>query len=53
MSEYTELYLIATLAVVLVGYLANVGAFLPTDRFPILRLIDGKPVATSEEQNFC
>lgn len=44
MSEYALLYLIGTLCVVLLGYLTNVFAFVPADRFPILRLLDGKTV---------
>ncbi|WP_181336359.1 hypothetical protein [Hyphomicrobium methylovorum] len=44
MSEFTLLILVGASCVMLFGYLANVFAFLSADRFPILRLLDGKPV---------
>ena len=44
MSEFTLLILVGALCVMLFGYLANVFAFLSPDRFPALRLLDGKSV---------
>lgn len=46
-------YLVAILAVAAVGYLVNIFAFLPADRFRMLRLIDGNAATKYDERNFC
>lgn len=44
MTDFATLLLLGTVGVVAIGFLANVLAFVPADRYPLLRLIDGKVV---------
>jgi len=44
MTDFATLLLLGTVGVVAVGFLANALAFVPADRFPLLRLVDGKAV---------